>query len=258
MTDAEIPPSWSMLSRSGSRSARAGSSSCDTGWTAARHARSTRWPTSSSCRASACASWSARRWRGGRMRRFDLIGVAAGPAGQRAAVQAAKLGKHVAIVERDGAIGGVSTRTGTVPSKTLRAAVARFAGNGLYRRQSEITIDDLLWRTGQVVAHEQEVIADQLRRNGVELLVGSAAFADPYTITVDGQRAHADRFVIAVGSTPARPADVDFDDRTVLDSDGILRLDRIPRSLTVVGAGVVGLEYASMAAALGSRVTVID
>jgi NAD(P) transhydrogenase len=192
------------------------------------------------------------------MRRFDLIVVGSGPAGQRAAVQAAKLGKHVAIVERDGALGGVSTRTGTLPSKTLRAAVAEFAGNGLYRRQTEVTIDDLLWRTALVVAHEQEVIADQLRRNGVEVLVGSAAFTDAHTIAVDGQPAQAERFVIAVGTTPARPAGVDFDDRTVLDSDGILRLDRIPRSLTVVGAGVVGLEYASMAAALGSRVTVVD
>jgi NAD(P) transhydrogenase len=155
-----------------------------------------------------------------------------------------------------------------VPSKTLRAAVAEFAGNahGAYRRRSrpggEPTIDDLLWRTEHVVEHEQEVIADQLRRNGVEVLVGTATFMDAHTLAVRSETTHmcarADRIVIAVGTTPARPAGVDFDERTVLDSDGMLRLGAIPRSLTVVGAGVVGLEYASMAAALGSRVTVID
>ena len=199
---------------------------------------------------------------------YDLIAIGSGPAGQRAAVQAAKLGKRAAVIERSGALGGVSTNTGTLPSKTLRAAIVELTGraSGVYgsafRVRHEITIDDLLWRTRQVIEREQEVITDQLRRNGVRVLAGTASFADPHTLQVrDGAttyRLHAERVVIAVGTTPARPGDVDFDDRTVLDSDGILHLDQLPRALTVIGGGVIGLEYASMAAALGVRVTLIE
>jgi NAD(P) transhydrogenase len=198
---------------------------------------------------------------------YDLIAIGSGPAGQRAAIQAAKLGKRAAIVDREGALGGVSARTGTVPSKTLRAAVVELTGiaHGVYGgpgRKSEITIDDLLWRTEQVIEHEQDVISDQLRRNGVDILTGAAAFVDAHTLQISSAagsyRRAAERFVIAVGTTPARPAGVDFDDRSVLDSDGILQLSTVPRTLTVVGAGVIGLEYASMAAALGARVTLVD
>jgi NAD(P) transhydrogenase len=195
---------------------------------------------------------------------YDLIAIGSGPAGQRAAVQAAKLGMRAAIVEREGALGGVSARTGTVPSKTLRAAVMQLTGIAHDKRslRHEITIDDLLWRAAQVIEHEQEVIDAQLRRNRVDRLTGTASFADPHTLEISSAtasyRASAERVVIAVGTTPARPPGVDFDDRTVLDSDGILRLEDIPRTLVVVGAGVVGLEYASMAAALGTRVTLVD
>jgi NAD(P) transhydrogenase len=199
---------------------------------------------------------------------YDLIAIGSGPAGQRAAVQAAKLGKRVALVERSGGLGGVSTNSGTLPSKTLRAAIVELTGRGrgvygsAFRVRHEITIDDLLWRTRQVIEHEQEVIADQLRRNGVRVLAGTASFADPHTLDVrDGGsmfRLHAERVVIAVGTTPARPPGVDFDDRTVLDSDGILHLDQLPKALTVIGGGVIGLEYASMAAALGVRVTLVE
>ena len=199
---------------------------------------------------------------------YDLIAIGSGPAGQRATIQAAKLGKRAAIVDREGALGGVSARTGTLPSKTLRAAVVELTGiaHGVYgtarRFKGEITIDDLLWRTEQVIEHEQEVIGDQLRRNRVDILTGTASFVDAHTLEISSPaasyRASAERFVIAVGTTPARPAGVDFDDRTVLDSDGILRLSSIPRILTVVGAGVIGLEYASMAAALGTQVTLVD
>jgi NAD(P) transhydrogenase len=199
---------------------------------------------------------------------YDLIAIGSGPAGQRAAIQAATLGKRAAIVDREPALGGVSARTGTLPSKTLRAAVVELTGmaHGVYggarRFTSEITIDDLLWRTVQVIEHEQQVIGDQLRRNGVDILTGTAAFMDAHTLQISSAaeryRVSADRFVIAVGTTPARPAGIDFDDRTVIDSDGILRLGSVPRTLTVVGAGVIGLEYASMAAALGTRVTLVD
>ncbi len=198
---------------------------------------------------------------------YDLIAIGSGPAGQRAAVQAAKLGRRAAIIERQPILGGVSANTGTVPSKTLRAAILQLTGmaRGSYRspyRRADIEIDDLLWRTQQVIEHERAVIDDQLRRNRVDVITGAASFVDPHTLAVDDGEArhlvHAERIVIAVGTRPARPAGVDFDGATVLDSDGILEMSRIPRTLTVVGAGVIGLEYASMAAALGVRVTVVD
>ena len=126
---------------------------------------------------------------------FDLIAIGSGPAGQRAAVQAAKLGKRVALIERGSALGGVSTNTGTVPSKTLRAAIVELTGRAAsvygnaFRVKHEITIDDLLWRTHQVIEHEQEVIADQLRRNGVRVFEGTASFVDPHTLEVAGDGA---------------------------------------------------------------------
>jgi NAD(P) transhydrogenase len=200
--------------------------------------------------------------------RYDLVAIGSGPAGQRAAVQAAKLGRRAAVVERAPGLGGVSTNTGTLPSKTLRAAIVELTGraNGVYgsafRVKHEITLEDLLWRTKQVIEHEQEVVSDQLRRNGVDLLEGAASFVGPHTLRIhDGRGAldvAADRIVIAVGTRPARPAGIDFDDETVLDSDGILRLAELPRTLTVIGGGVIGLEYASMLAALGVRVTLVE
>jgi NAD(P) transhydrogenase len=199
---------------------------------------------------------------------YDLVAIGSGPAGQRAAVQAAKLGRRAAVIERAPVLGGVSTNTGTLPSKTLRAAVVELTGqaHGVYARsyrvKEDITIGDLLWRTEQVVEHEREVIHDQLRRNRVDVLRGRAAFLDPHTLEVrDGasvRHVRAERIVIAVGTTPARPGGVDFDERTVLDADGILRLAELPRTLTVVGGGVIGLEYASMTAALGIPVTVVE
>jgi NAD(P) transhydrogenase len=198
---------------------------------------------------------------------YDLVAIGSGPAGQRAAVQAAKLGRRAAIIERETALGGVSTNTGTLPSKTLRAAIVELTGRAdsvygtAFRVKHDITIDDLQWRTRQVIDHEREVIHDQLRRNGVEVIEGAASFIDPHTLEIRGERpmrVHSERFVIAVGTRPARPAGVDFDDSTVLDSDGILRLGRLPRTLTVIGGGVIGLEYASMAAALGVHVTLVE
>jgi NAD(P) transhydrogenase len=199
---------------------------------------------------------------------YDLVAIGSGPAGQRAAIQAAKLGKRAAIVEREPVLGGVSTNTGTLPSKTLRAAVVDLTGQShgvyasAYRVTDDVTIGDLLWRTRQVVEHEREVIHDQLRRNRVAILSGSASFIDPHTLEIDSgvasSRIEADNVVIAVGTVPARPDGVDFDDSTVLDSDGIARQSHIPRTLTVVGGGVIGLEYASIAAALGVKVTLVE
>jgi NAD(P) transhydrogenase len=199
---------------------------------------------------------------------FDLLVIGSGPGGQKAAIQAAKLGRKVAVVEREPALGGVSANSGTLPSKTARAAILDLTGfaqrsvsGDAYRVASTITMDDLLWRTQHVVEHERAVVRDQLRRNGVEVIAGTASFLDPHTLEVAGTHSlssSADKIVIAVGTRPARPSGVDFDDRTVIDSDGIGNLGRVPATLTVVGAGVVGIEYASMAAALGVTVTVID
>jgi NAD(P) transhydrogenase len=198
---------------------------------------------------------------------YDFLVVGSGPAGQKAGIQAAKLGRRVAIVERD-ALGGVSANTGTIPSKTARAAIMELSGlaqravyGDTYRIKSTITIEDLLWRTQHVVEHERAVIRDQLRRNGVEVIEGAASFLDPHTLEVAGPVSlspSADTIVIAVGTRPARPPEVDFDDRTVIDSDGLLGLRRIPATMTIVGGGVIGVEYASMGAALGVTVTLVD
>jgi NAD(P) transhydrogenase len=200
---------------------------------------------------------------------FDLVVIGSGPAGQKAAIQAAKLGRRAAVIERRHMVGGVCTNTGTLPSKTLREAVLYLTGmsqRGLYgqsyRVRDEITIADLLWRTHHVIDREIHVIRDQLARNHVTLVAGDASFVDPHTVVVaaasEERRLRAEKIVIAVGTTPTRPKSVAFDNSTILDSDGILELDAIPKSLVVVGAGVIGIEYASMFAALGSRVTVVE
>jgi NAD(P) transhydrogenase len=198
---------------------------------------------------------------------YELLVIGSGPAGQRAAIQAAKLGRRVAVVERR-ELGGVSVNWGTIPSKTLREAIVYLTGMSQrstygesYRVKEEITIDDLRHRTKQVIDREVDVVRHQLIRNHVQIVAGNARFVDPHTVAVSGgaeQQLTAERFVIASGTRPARPASVEFDDRTILDSDGLLLLDRVPASIVVVGAGVVGIEYASMFAALGAKVTVVE
>jgi len=200
----------------------------------------------------------------------DLVVIGSGPAGQRAAVQAAKLGKTVALVERRAMVGGVCVNTGTIPSKTLREAVVYLTGMSQrelygqsYRVKADITMDDLRERTNRVVAREIDVIRSQLQRNRVELVQGSARFTDEHSLSVEGEAGSerhlsAEHVVIAVGTRPAHPGSVDFDGRTILDSDGLLSLERIPDSLVVVGAGVIGIEYASMLAALGTKVTIVE
>jgi NAD(P) transhydrogenase len=202
--------------------------------------------------------------------RFDLVVLGSGPAGQKAAIQAAKVGASVAVVECRDTIGGVCANTGTIPSKTLREAAVYLTGlseRGLYgqsyRVKDEITIDDLIWRTQQVMAREVDVIRNQLARNHVQVLTGQGRLADEHRVEVSDPRGsvrtvEAERIVIATGTTPARPPDVEFDEATILDSDGILQMSRIPSTLVVVGAGVIGIEYASIFAALGTRVTVVE
>jgi NAD(P) transhydrogenase len=200
---------------------------------------------------------------------FDVIVIGSGPGGQKAAIAAAKLGRRVAIVERKDMIGGVCLNTGTIPSKTLREAVLYLTGldqremyGQSYRVKDEITIADLAHRTQHVVGREIDVVRSQLTRNRVAITTGTGYFVDPHVVEVDDgmrtQRVSAESIVIATGTRPARPASVAFDERTVIDSDGIVHLQAVPRSMVVAGAGVIGIEYASMFAALGTKVTVVE
>jgi len=201
---------------------------------------------------------------------FDLLVIGSGPGGQKAAIAAAKLERRVAIVERPDMMGGVCLNTGTIPSKTLREAVLYLTGldqremyGQSYRVKDDITIADLAARTQHVVGKETEVVRSQLTRNRITILTGTARFTDANTLEIDDghgrlRQVSAQHVVIATGTRPARPASVDFDGRTVIDSDGIIHLERVPRSMVVAGAGVIGIEYVSMFAALGTKVTVVE
>ena len=201
---------------------------------------------------------------------FDLICIGSGPAGQRAAVQAAKLGKKAAIVEKRREVGGVCVDTGTIPSKTLREAVLYFSGIGQSRFDNREgarnggrpTADQLLWRVAETIRKEQEVVENQLRRNDVSMLSGEGYFVDAHTIGVrhdHGEEQYSAEFIlIAVGTFPAPPPSVPLDGEIVLTSDDIVGLKVLPKTLAVVGAGVIGIEYAAMFAALGIGVTIVE
>ncbi|MEO8453144.1 MAG: FAD-dependent oxidoreductase, partial [Gemmatimonadota bacterium] len=190
---------------------------------------------------------------------YDLIVIGSGPAGQKAAIQAAKLGKRVAIIDRKDVVGGVCVHTGTIPSKTMREAILYFSGfrqRMFYGKdcavKEAISMEDLAFRVRAVMAREVEVIRAQLKRNNVTLLCGGARFVGPHTVEVDmglgmaGQRLEGDHVLIACGTRPAHHPAIPIDGERVLDSDQVLQLGKIPRELIVVGGGVVGLEYASM------------
>lgn len=202
---------------------------------------------------------------------YDLVVIGSGPSGQRAAIQAAKLGKSVALIERARAIGGICVNYGTIPSKTFREAAMHLSGyrergiyGSSYRVKQEIGIDDLLFRVHQVVRSEIDVIRNQMSRNRVELIEATAAFLDAHTLELTSASGHgtrqisASKIVIACGTEAARDDHIPFDGQRVFTSDDVLCLKRLPRSLIVVGAGVIGVEYATMFAALGVRVTVVD
>jgi NAD(P) transhydrogenase len=202
---------------------------------------------------------------------YDLLVIGSGPAGQRAAIQGAKLDKRVAVVERTSVLGGISVNLGTIPSKTLREAVLELSGyrsrefyGASYTVKQNITMQDLLVRTNKVVQHEIDVTRHQLMRNGVEVISATASFDGPETLRLDfmdGSTARtvtARKIVIAAGTDTTRDPDIPLDGKYVFTSDDVLKLDRLPRTLAVVGAGVIGCEYASIFAALGVRVTLID
>ena len=202
---------------------------------------------------------------------YDMVVIGSGPAGQRAAVQAAKLGKRTAIVERHAEIGGVMVNSGTIPSKTLREAVMYLTGyreRGIYGEsysvKDDITMSDLMIRTNHVMQQKTDTLRHQLLRNRVELITADASFIDPHTLdlaSVDGRGGRpitTDKVVVAVGTSASQPEGGHVDGQRVMLSDDILNLSELPRSLAIIGAGVIGLEYGSIFATLGLRVTLID
>ena len=203
------------------------------------------------------------------MKHYDCIVIGTGPAGQKGAIQAAKLGKSVAIIEKNAVLGGAQINTGTIPSKALREAVLHLTGankRGLfganYPAKKNITIADLASVSQTVMRHEWELIRNQFERNHVDLIWGAARFDGPNSIVVEGpdgvERLSADRFLIGVGTRPARPDDIPFNKSTILTSDELLKLQALPRSMIVVGGGVIGTEYACIMATLGIKVILVE
>ncbi len=204
------------------------------------------------------------------MNQYDLVVVGSGPAGRRAAIQAAKLGKKVLVVEQGKRVGGVSVHTGTIPSKTLRETALNLTGwrergfyGRAYRVKQEISADDLRRRLLITLDHEVEVLEHQFARNRVQHLRGKASFIDPQTLQIvkdDGEiiQVSAVSILLAVGTKPFRPNYIPFDGKTVLDSDELLEIEDLPRSMAVIGAGVIGIEYATIFSALDTQVTLID
>ncbi len=199
------------------------------------------------------------------MDRYDLVVIGSGPAGEKGAAQAAYFGKRVALIEREPHLGGAGINTGTVPSKTLRETALYFSGlrqRGLYgvdySVKPDLTVHDFMYREQEVVRSLREVVNANIARHEIELVRGHAVFEDPHTVRVGERRLHGDVVLIATGSVPTRPAGVPFNDRRVHDSDEILTMTRLPRSLAVIGAGVIGCEYATIFGALGIRVTLVD
>jgi NAD(P) transhydrogenase len=200
---------------------------------------------------------------------YDLVVIGSGPAGQKAALSAAKLGRRAAIVEKMTSVGGVCIHTGTIPSKAMREAVLHLTGireRSLYGEgyavKQLVTMDDLLYRARHVVRTEVDVIRQQMARNGVTVLTGSAAFADPQTIRITRDDEATDvktqHVLVAVGTDPARPANVPFAPNRIIDSNELLTLTKLPRSMVIVGGGVIGTEYACMLAAVGVKVTLVE
>ncbi|HEX3346467.1 MAG TPA: Si-specific NAD(P)(+) transhydrogenase [Acetobacteraceae bacterium] len=202
--------------------------------------------------------------------KYDFITIGSGPAGRRAAIQAAKAGRSVLVVEKGRRVGGVSVHTGTIPSKTLRETVLNLSGwrergfyGRAYRVKKDIEARDLMARLHMTLDHEVDVLEHQFARNGVTHLMGMARFIGPHAIEVMTEQngAHVfegEKILIAVGTRPFRPAHVPFDGHSVLDSDEIIEIPRLPRSLTVVGAGVIGVEYATIFSALDVPVSLVE
>jgi NAD(P) transhydrogenase len=200
---------------------------------------------------------------------YDLIVIGSGPAGQKGAIAAAKAHKRVAVIDRTTMIGGVSVHTGTIPSKTIREAIFQltgFAVKAIYGNGSQSRVDisvrDVSSRVNAIVARETEVVRAQLKRNGVAIHQGDALFLDSHTVGVQGDgeeiRIKAQKMLIACGTRPAHSPEIPFDNHRIVDTDHLSGLGGLPKEIIIVGAGVVGLEFASFMAALGAEVTLID
>src|ERR1043166_2873586 len=199
------------------------------------------------------------------MRDYDLVVIGSGPAGHHGAIQAAKLGKKVAVAEMKSCVGGACINTGTIPSKTLREAVLHLSGfkqrglyNVAYESNYNISMNDLSRRVDEVIRTEIGVFNNQFRKNGIDILSGRASFIDANTLRVQGD-VQADcraRFVlIATGTRPAHHPSIPLDNTHVFDTDALISLPVLQKLLTIVGGGVIGVEYACMAAALGISAT---
>ena len=203
------------------------------------------------------------------MQPYELIVIGSGPGGQRAAINAVKAGKRVALVEKQTAVGGVCINTGTIPSKTMREAVLHLSGfydqsfyGANYHSKDQITMSDLNFRVQRVIENEVSVIQDQLKRNGVDLYHGMAKFMAPHHIRVENNNGFAELegeyVVLATGTKPAVNPKVPINGRNIINSDQILSMPQVPRTLIVVGGGVIGVEYACMFATLGVRVIIVE
>src|SRR5262245_24591364 len=202
---------------------------------------------------------------------YDLVVIGSGPAGHRAAIQAAKLDKRVAVIEKRNVVGGICINSGTIPSKTLREAALRLSGyreRGLYGAsysvKQHITMRDLLFRVDHVISNEIDVARHQLMRNGIDIIAAKASFVDAHRLRLEPidagihHEVSASVIVIAVGTTTSLDPLAPCDGQHIFTCDDLLHVEQLPRSLAVVGAGVIGLEYACIFAALGVRVTLID
>jgi NAD(P) transhydrogenase len=200
---------------------------------------------------------------------FDLVVIGSGPGGQRAAIQAAKLGKRVVVVEKSDQLGGAALRAGTIPSKALREAALILTGMagtrllaGLRPVRRDVTVGELSAAVRDVIAGQLSVMENALARNRITVLRGRARFAGPHSIVIEGEggpmTVTADRVIIAVGTRPAEPSHVPFNDRTIFTTDTLRHLKQLPQSFLVVGGGVIGTELACAFAALGVQVTLVE
>jgi NAD(P) transhydrogenase len=203
------------------------------------------------------------------MQPYELIVIGSGPGGQRAAIQAVKAGKRVALVEKQSAVGGVCINTGTIPSKTMREAVLHLSGfydqsfyGANYHSKDQVTMADLNFRVQRVIENEVSVIQDQLKRNGVDLIHGTGRFTAPHNIRVENNNGFSELegeyVILATGTKPAVNPKVPINGRNIINSDQILAMPQVPRTLIVVGGGVIGVEYACMFATLGVRVIIVE
>ena len=201
--------------------------------------------------------------------KFDLLVIGSGPGGKSAAIQAAKVGKRVVVIEKRAALGGVCINTGTIPSKTMRESVLHLSGLQMqnfygmdYRVKEKITMQDLVFRVHRVIENEISVTNAQLQRNGVEVMHGTAGLLSANRVRIEGlngsSELEADYIVIAVGTKPACSPKVPLNGRNIMDSDQVLGMPEIPKSLIIVGGGVIGVEYCCMFAVLGVRVTLVE